>query len=422
MRVVVLLFSWLITAALADGQELSYHRFTVKDGLPGSIVYHCLQDAKGFIWFATDQGVSRFDGRNFRNYTREDGLPDNDILKLYLDRFDNVWFLSFIGIPSVLYHDSIISFNNCRGVRSICEDTRNDCIQLMMADELSGTNGCYRGPDHPGRWKFSPDITSMNVAYPHPLLRVSTPGNTDFFLSGRGVAAGETLKVKEGGVTASFLFNRNDKEFSPFARQWGCSVLSNGRSIVFLAVDSAYYSDIGRLSPLFSLRSLVSRQNLTIPEVNDVFGEDDSTLWICTRNYGLLRVRNFLDSRHTVDEFFPGHFCTSMIRDREGGYWVTTYSDGVFYCPNLCFRAVSSPHDLNFASVRSLRLMDTTHIVAGFDNGNIMVFDRHSLRHRVFPRWAISNRNNRIMDLAPLGRHSLVVAADRGLYRLSFEI
>jgi len=42
-------------------QELSYKQFTVKDGLPGSIVYNTLQDKNGFIWFATNQGVSRFD-------------------------------------------------------------------------------------------------------------------------------------------------------------------------------------------------------------------------------------------------------------------------------------------------------------------------------------------------------------------------
>src|SRR5690349_6843769 len=63
-------------------QELAYRQYTVKDGLPGSIVYQSLQDRNGFIWFATNQGVSRFDGRTFRNFSGEDGLPDNDIVKL----------------------------------------------------------------------------------------------------------------------------------------------------------------------------------------------------------------------------------------------------------------------------------------------------------------------------------------------------
>jgi ligand-binding sensor domain-containing protein len=36
--------------------------FSVKDGLPSGIVYDCLQDKQGFMWFATAAGLARFDG------------------------------------------------------------------------------------------------------------------------------------------------------------------------------------------------------------------------------------------------------------------------------------------------------------------------------------------------------------------------
>src|SRR5438046_2382259 len=101
-------------------QELAYKQFTVKDGLPGSIVYNTLQDKNGFIWFATNQGVSRFDGRTFTNYTKEDGLPDNEILKLYLDKYNNIWFISFMGTPAVFHNGSIRRFDSCKGVVAVC--------------------------------------------------------------------------------------------------------------------------------------------------------------------------------------------------------------------------------------------------------------------------------------------------------------
>ena len=102
MRLLLLLLL-ILTGITCHAQELAYRQYTVKDGLPGSIVYQCLQDRNGFIWFATNQGVSRFDGRTFRNFSKEDGLPDNDIVKLYLDKFNNIWFISLLGIPSVFY-------------------------------------------------------------------------------------------------------------------------------------------------------------------------------------------------------------------------------------------------------------------------------------------------------------------------------
>lgn len=43
------------------------------------------QDSTGFIWFGTDRGLSRYDGRDFVNYTQSDGLPDLFITCLYPD-------------------------------------------------------------------------------------------------------------------------------------------------------------------------------------------------------------------------------------------------------------------------------------------------------------------------------------------------
>ena len=110
-----------------------------------------------------------------------------------------------------------------------------------------------------------------------------------------------------------------------------------------------------------------------------------------------------------------------MVRDQEGGYWITTYSDGVYYCPNLFFHTVSGPPALSFSSVHSLHSADRRSLVAGFDNGNIMILDRNTLQYRLFPRWAARNGNNRIMDVVPYTHHTLLVAADMGLHLLSLR-
>jgi len=59
------------------GQEYGYTHYESKDGLPGSTVYCMVQDKDGFMWFGTESGLCRFDGTHFKNFTREDGLPDN---------------------------------------------------------------------------------------------------------------------------------------------------------------------------------------------------------------------------------------------------------------------------------------------------------------------------------------------------------
>ncbi len=56
-----------------------FDAFMMAQGLASNIVNGILQDEKGYLWFATDAGLSRFEPRSgsFRNYTKKDGLPGN---------------------------------------------------------------------------------------------------------------------------------------------------------------------------------------------------------------------------------------------------------------------------------------------------------------------------------------------------------
>ena len=77
------------------GQEYNYVHYDTKDGLAGSTVYSITQDNDGFIWFATEFGVSRFDGKTFKNFTTDNGLTDNEVLKVCADKKGRVWIMPF---------------------------------------------------------------------------------------------------------------------------------------------------------------------------------------------------------------------------------------------------------------------------------------------------------------------------------------
>ncbi len=58
----------------ASAQQYSYRHYTVIDGLAQNQVTALYQDQQGFVWVGTKDGVSRFDGRIFRNYSQSQGL------------------------------------------------------------------------------------------------------------------------------------------------------------------------------------------------------------------------------------------------------------------------------------------------------------------------------------------------------------
>lgn len=94
-----LLRLWLFFTSLfpftVQGQEYSYARYDAKDGLAGSVVYCGVEDKNGFLWFGTETGLSRFDGTHFWTFTTADGLPDNEIIRLFVDSKGRIWIMPF---------------------------------------------------------------------------------------------------------------------------------------------------------------------------------------------------------------------------------------------------------------------------------------------------------------------------------------
>ncbi len=96
----------------ACAQSIYLKHFTTKDGLPSNNCYFTLQDSKGYIWIATDAGVSRFDGTVFENFSVDDGLPDNQILQVKEDRSGKIWFLTLNGQLSYFFNGKIYNETN----------------------------------------------------------------------------------------------------------------------------------------------------------------------------------------------------------------------------------------------------------------------------------------------------------------------
>lgn len=71
--------SFTLSAAPELSQHYAYRYFSTRDGLAQMQVMCMFQDSDGYMWFGTKGGVSRWDGKSFKNYTPEDGLPFGEI-------------------------------------------------------------------------------------------------------------------------------------------------------------------------------------------------------------------------------------------------------------------------------------------------------------------------------------------------------
>lgn len=77
--------AYLFICANCFSQQYPFIHYTPKDGLVSSRVKKVYQDSKGCMYFLTFGGLSIYDGVRFRNYTTQNGLPNNvvnDILEI----------------------------------------------------------------------------------------------------------------------------------------------------------------------------------------------------------------------------------------------------------------------------------------------------------------------------------------------------
>src|SRR5689334_102517 len=74
---------FLLFALFCHAQKMAFQLYTVNDGLVANPIRRVIQDSKGFIWVATWEGLSKYDGHKFTNYTTENGLSFNLVNDIY---------------------------------------------------------------------------------------------------------------------------------------------------------------------------------------------------------------------------------------------------------------------------------------------------------------------------------------------------
>ena len=94
----LVLFCWLVLSAPAEGERLPVKIFTSADGLGSSFVDCLMRDSRGFLWFCTRDGLSRFDGANFITYQLDDKSSSPGIETMFEDRHGRYWITTIRGL------------------------------------------------------------------------------------------------------------------------------------------------------------------------------------------------------------------------------------------------------------------------------------------------------------------------------------
>lgn len=299
----ILLFVTIFITHETSAQDYGYRHYGVKDGLAGSTVYDIYQDKEGFIWVATETGVSRFDGTRFKNFTTRDGLPDNTIIRIYGDSKGRVWLVPFKHTICYYYDGKIYNQQNDTLLQKIkltdyalgiCEDGNGNILLLAATGLYSLTK--------------SNQVSLIRKFVYGTAGKICTGDSGSFFVSNDGRA-----------------YKRIAGEFIPYARLGECRVGGSDQMIMHDKL-ACWLSTYGKMHIKLLDRNI--EYDFDTPPVNTIRRINDSLICLNTTKGTLLL--NII-SRKIEKHFLANKNVSNFLTDDEGGLWFSTLNDGIYH-------------------------------------------------------------------------------------------
>ncbi|MEA3316357.1 MAG: two-component regulator propeller domain-containing protein, partial [Bacteroidota bacterium] len=161
--IILIISSLLLISNISNCQETIFKHYGIKEGLPSSETYHIFQDSKGYIWAATNKGVSRFNGYKFKNFDSQDGLADNTVFEIFEDNKERIWFIPISCQLSYFKNDSIYTYKYNNIIKNISENI----LPVKRSFYVDNSDNVYFSIKNQGLFKIDKNGNIRNLTKKH---------------------------------------------------------------------------------------------------------------------------------------------------------------------------------------------------------------------------------------------------------------
>jgi ligand-binding sensor domain-containing protein/anti-sigma regulatory factor (Ser/Thr protein kinase) len=323
-----ILLAAVALASCARGEQLAIRNYTTAEGLPADRVDGIVADSRGFLWFATPEGLSRFDGYRITTFGTADGLP----------------------------HRAAQAFLETRAGSYLVGTPRG------LAVFRPGVNG-----NRFQSYKLAEDAWSNDVG-----VLVETPSGKIWCGTGNGL-----FEVLSG---PRFRRQTLPPPTSGWDRMAVSDIVEDGEGKLWLATTTGIYV-LGKDGA--TLCHLAGKDGLLNEWTNGLLLDKKGRLWAATRN-GLAKMRGVkgaeccgVERLITEKDGLAANNVYSLAEGRDGTIWAGTASGLSKLAPN---EADGAPHlenltraqGLSDRQIDSLAVDTTGNIWAGTEGAGVM--------------------------------------------------
>lgn len=421
-KYIYILLAALCCAQLSSQAQTGTINFTTlstRDGLLSNSVNVIIKDRYGLMWFATDDGLNKFDGTNFTVYRYVPGdttsLRTNEVLALHEDASGNLWVGTSGGGLS-LYDRKKDLFKHYPTKAGTTTLTGNDVIRGICSD--------YRGRIWIAQFSGLYMLDPVTQAITKQELRDETGRPVKTILN--SIYEDRTHRLWIATDDGLFVYNLRSNTFRLYSNSKAASSgLTEGR-IRTVAEDKWGNIWVGAAA---GLRKLKTDESAFIPynylsgvEINCISGDNTGLLWIGSTN-GLYQYNIQL---HSFSVFTPeshnhqslsSKWVRCMYIDQQGIYWFGTYQGGICKYDknlnlfNLTLSSSFQENRPNMAVITALTELNNKSVLIGTDGNGLYEFDRQKNRVSpvTFPLKNVAASSLNILSLLSTRTHKLYI-------------
>lgn len=410
----------LLSSALHAEPAFQFHTLDKQDGMISSVVYDIAQDNDGFMWFATEDGLVKYDGFEFINYRHsrldESSLSNNVVRTLLIDDLGRLWVGTDGGLN--LFQNET---NNFRYIELTEDD--NELFKSNQIRELhQSSDGVLWIGTGAGLSSINKTLQQIRN-YPqkkvraiweddHKQLWVGTLGaglfrfdpNSREFIS---IRAARSLQGTETDLSENIIDIFQDSFGRIFVATWGTGVFKLNRNELVL-----------------------TQYDLEIPSSNvrNIHQDIENNLWFGT-DKGLVIQNVTEDSTRIIESdsnsltALASNLIFKIFQSRDHTVWVGTRGGGVgkHYPSSRVFETYGKHEDLtlglNDPVVFALEESKDGSVWVGTEMGELVKFN---VRSRSFEYQDLSIEGKifegRISAIACVDKVNLLIGSSSGLY------
>ena len=394
-----------VAAQIVSGQNVKFEHLTTANGLSQNSVVDIVQDDYGFIWMATQDGLNRYDGTNFKKYP------------IY---FRDITRTSFTQLGNLSVHDDNLWMTNLSGeveVLSISEETFHKIPGIKEASVIqTGEKSTWIGTYGYGLFEVAIDdsIKVINELLPQRQINDFTFHKNNLY-----VATDKGVWIIDENKNLINIKSLSHLSISKLAIQNEVLLAGTHGNGVFTYKENGVTKNISSI-PLNSV-------------IHDILTDKNENIWVATFGDGLYRMKNDFSTSHFLFEESDPHSINyndvlSLLEDKEGNIWVGTDGGGVSVYRNK-FQRISGisrrqvPSEFPVDVVRAIETDEKENIWIGTSGKGLSVYSKKSefkSNFQSIEKGGILS-SNRVVSLRRIGDDMWIGFQEGGLQKYNLE-